>query len=291
MNRILNIGSLNIDHVYRVSSFVRPGETLASTDYHRGPGGKGLNQTVAAARAGASVSHAGCVGSDGDFLLELIKSAGADVSRVCKVDEATGHAIIQVNSQGENTIVLYAGANHSVKAEQAADFLAGFGIGDWLILQNEITAIPAMILEAKARGLSVLLNPAPMSPAVHRYPLNKVDLLVCNEQEAADLSGEASMEAALRVLARRLPDCEIVLTLGGKGCLYQGRDGQFTLPAEKVKAVDTTAAGDTFVGYLAAGLVEGLKMTEALQRATKAAAITVSRAGAAESIPWLKEQL
>ncbi|MDA3874002.1 MAG: ribokinase [Kiritimatiellae bacterium] len=287
--RILTIGSLNLDHVYRVPHFVRPGETLASAAYQCGPGGKGLNQSVAAARAGARVAHAGCIGSDGDRLLKVLEGSGVDTSHIRRIPDATGHAIIQVNDSGENAILLHAGANHRVDVEMAHEWFNGVGPGDWLLLQNETSAVPELIREAQKRQLTVVLNPAPMSKAVHDYPLDLVDLMVLNQTEAVELSGEEDEEAALSVLVTRYPGTEFVLTLGEKGCRYRHGDKECIFPAERVEAVDTTAAGDCFVGYLVAALAEGLDRPSALKLATRAAALTVQRPGAADSIPWRRE--
>lgn len=287
--RLLTIGSLNLDHVYRVPHFVRPGETLSSDAYTCGPGGKGLNQSVAAARAGARVAHAGCIGPDGDRLLQVLEDSGVDTSHIRRLPDATGHAIIQVNDAGENAILLHAGANHRVDVEMARLWLTEMGPGDWLLVQNETSAVPELIREAKKREVTVVYNPAPMSKAVHDYPLELVDLMVLNQTEAVELSGEEDEEAALAVLVRRYPGTEFVLTLGEKGCRYRHGDTEFAIPAERVEAVDTTAAGDCFVGYLVAALAEGQDRPSALTLATRAAALTVQRPGAADSIPWRRE--
>ncbi|MEX2606207.1 MAG: ribokinase [Kiritimatiellia bacterium] len=287
--RLLTIGSLNLDHVYRVPHFVRPGETLASVAYQCGPGGKGLNQSVASARAGARVAHAGCIGSDGDALLQVLEDSGVDTARILRIPGATGHAIIQVNESGENAILLHAGANHRVDVEMGQEWFKGYESGDWLLLQNETSAVPELIREANKRGLSVVFNPAPMTSAVHGYPLELVDLMVLNQTEAVELSGEEDEAAALAVLAARCPGTEFVLTLGERGCRHRHGETEFEIPAERVEAVDTTAAGDCFVGYLVAGLAEGQSRPSALQLATRAAALTVQRPGAADSIPWRRD--
>lgn len=289
MNRLINVGSLNIDHVYRVPRCVAAGETAVVANYVRGAGGKGLNQSVAAARAGAAVAHAGCVGEDGRFLLDLLREAGADVGRVRVVPAATGHAVIQVDDTGANTILFHPGANRGLTAADAGEFLEGFGAGDWLLVQNETSAVAEVILAAKARGLSVLLNPAPMSPEAVGYPLEAVDLLVVNEQEAAELTGGCHEAGAVAELARRAPAAVVVLTLGARGGLVRASGTTRAFPAEPVAVVDTTGAGDTFVGYLAAGLVGGRTLDQAIAEATVAAGIAVSRPGAAASIPWRRE--
>jgi ribokinase len=244
---------------------------------------------VAAARAGAHVAHAGCIGQDGDELLRVLEASGVDVSCICRVPEATGHAVIQVNASGENAILLHSGANHRVSLEMARGWFSGYGSGDWLLLQNETTAVAELIREAKKRDMTVVLNPAPMSREVFDYPLDAVDLMVLNETEAAEVSGKEDVQGALAVLSARFPQTEFVLTLGAMGCRYRHGETEFEVPAERVEALDTTAAGDCFVGYFVAGLAEGMSRCAALELATCAAARTVQRPGAAEAIPWRTE--
>jgi ribokinase len=288
---ILVFGSLNIDHVYQVEHLVRPGETLPSTAYRRFQGGKGANQSVALARAGAPVFHAGRVGREGMWLRDELAVQGVDVAQVAVGDVPTGHAIIQVDRDGENAILLYGGANLTVSGADARGVLAQFGPGDWLLLQNEISAMPDILRAAAARGLLVAFNPAPMTPEVQDYPLDGVSLFVVNETEGAALAGieNASPASIVGTLQRRFPRAAILLTLGGDGSLY-ARDGErIRTPAQAVEAVDTTAAGDTFIGYFLAELLAGEPTVQALTIATKAAALCVTRPGAAVSIPRRSE--
>ncbi|MCY4091506.1 MAG: ribokinase [Caldilineaceae bacterium] len=288
---ILVFGSLNIDHVYKVEHLVRPGETLPSTDYRRFQGGKGANQSVALARAGAKVFHAGRIGPEGLWLRDAISAEGVDVSHVGLDNEPTGHAIIQVDPAGENSILLFGGANLTVTPDDAHYVLSQFGEGDWLLLQNEISSLPAILREASARQLTVAFNPAPMTPEVLDYPLEGVSLFVVNETEGAALAGiekapPASIVDRLRV---RYPDAAILLTLGGEGSLFASGEERIRTPAQAVEAVDTTAAGDTFIGYFLANLVAGQPAAQAVEAATRAAALCVSRPGAAASIPRRNE--
>lgn len=285
MKSVLNYGSINIDHVYRVSAFVRPGETLASREYRRGAGGKGYNQSVALARAGARVSHAGKVGHDGAFLLQALREAGADTRHVRTVDTPTGHAIIQVDDAGENAIVLYGGANHEVTASEAASVVAAQGPGDWLLLQNEVSCVAEIMQLGLQRGLQVAFNPAPMTDAVADMPLGRLALLIVNQSEGAALSGEQEPRVILEVLQQRWPDTPMVVTAGSVGAYYVDSHSSFFEPAVPTTAVDTTAAGDTFVGYLLAELAAGAEARAALGLATRAAAMCVTRPGAAASIP------
>ena len=285
---ILVFGSLNIDHVYQVEHLVRPGETLPSKAYRRFQGGKGANQSVALARAGADVFHAGRIGPEGLWLRDAVAAEGVDVTHVGLDSQPTGHAIIQVDAAGENSILLYGGANLTVTPDDAHFVLSHFGAGDWLLLQNEISSLPAILLEASARGMKVAFNPAPMTDAVHGYPLEDVALFVVNRTEGAALARvetTAAPEAILEVLQSRFPRAATVVTLGGEGALYGGEGERIRRRAEPVEAVDTTAAGDTFIGYFLAELVAGQPVARCLAAATRAAALCVTRPGAAVSIP------
>ena len=237
MAKILNIGSLNLDYVYAVPHFR---DVFA--------GGKGLNQTVAAARAGAEVCHGGAVGADGDMLLDLLWDAGADVSAVARVDVPTGHAVIQVTPQGENAILILGGANRTVSPETVGIALEKVGPGDILLLQNEINGLDHIIRRAARKGLRILFNPAPMEEAVKDLPLELLDTLIVNEGEGKALAGD--MDA----LKAAYPNQKILLTQGRRGAsLWTGSEVLFQ-PAFPVEAVDTTAAGDCFLGYYAAAL-------------------------------------
>ena len=287
--KILNFGSLNLDHVYRVDHFVRPGETMDSISYSLFCGGKGLNQSIALAHAGAKVFHAGRVGPDGGPLLARMCKAGADTSCTSQIEEPTGHAIIQVNKAGENCIILYGGANRKISPADAAKVLRGFSKGDYLLLQNEISSTPAIMKIAAERGLKIFFNPAPMTPAVLKYPLRLVDCFILNEVEGRDISGEKDPRKIISLMTKRFPKASIVLTLGSKGALFCEKGRVEKAEAVKVKAVDTTAAGDTFIGFFMVWLAEGKSGAEALNTACKAAAICVTRHGAADSIPRRSE--
>lgn len=287
--RILNYGSLNVDEVLTVPHFVRPGETLSVAERNCFPGGKGLNQSVALARAGADVTHLGAIGTDGKFLADLLRDNGADVSAIRTTDGATGRAIIQVDRNGQNSILLLAGANADFNAEQIEKALDRFSAGDWLLTQNE-TANPAFIItEAKKRGLSVALNPSPFDDSILSLPLSLVDLFFVNEIEGAALSGETEPERIASTLLSRYPHARVVLTLGEHGALYADERDRFHVPARRVPTADTTAAGDTFTGYFLASLLSGDPPRACMERATAAAALTVSRPGAAPSIPRKEE--
>ena len=240
-------------------------------------------------RAGAPVYHAGRIGKDGEWIVRILKEAGVDVENVRKDSGPTGHAIIQVADGGQNSIVLFPGANRAITRKDIRDTLARFGRGDILLLQNEINAIPEIMTLAHQAGMKIWFNPAPFSPDILRYPLSLVDLFIVNEIEAADLSGARAGKPALSALARQFPAAQILMTLGSKGAMLKSGTRQWTVPAPKVTAVDTTAAGDTFIGYFAASLIKGLAPEACLTFACKAASLSVTRKGAADSIPGQRE--
>lgn len=287
--KILNFGSLNLDLVYQMPHFVRAGETLSSTGFHRGVGGKGLNQSVALARAGADIYHAGLVGEDGGMLREFLQDNGVDVRFVRTVDQPSGHAVIQVEPAGNNCIFLYGGANQCVSEPFIREALSAFGAGDILILQNEINMIDHIIALAAERGMQVVLNPSPVADNLKALPLEKISWFILNEVEGAELSGETEPEKMLERLTALYPHAQIVLTLGGEGSVYAFRKERIRQSAFRVQAVDTTAAGDTFTGFFFAAIAAGVPVQDALLRASKASAISVTRPGAAPSIPRLSE--
>ena len=290
--KILSFGSLNLDKVYSVNHFIRPAETMAAIELNEFSGGKGLNQSIALARAGAKVWHAGCVGEDGTMLLSALRENGVDISLVRRLSCPTGHAIIQVNNEGQNCILLYGGANQQITPAQIDETLAQFAPGDMLVLQNEISNLSYLIEAAGKKGMVIVLNPSPMAPELLQMPLQYVSYFLLNEVEAKDLCGaEVPEEEYPEMLLARYPGSRVVLTLGSRGCIYQDANTRIARPACRVQAVDTTAAGDTFTGYFVAGIAAGESVEQALEEATKAAAISVSRRGAAPSIPLREEVL
>lgn len=297
MAKILNFGSLNVDFVYQVPHFVQPGETLSSFGRSIFAGGKGLNQSLAAARAGAQVFHAGAVGTDGQLLLDMLQGDGVDCSFIQHSEGPSGHTIIQVDPSGQNCIILFQGSNFEQQREWIDAVLQNFSAGDFLLLQNEINLVDYLIDKGAERGLKVCINASPINENLAGCSLEKCSLIAVNELEAAALTEqnpeeEQPADRQLKLLRERFPESSIVLTLGTQGSYLQKPDGKviFT-PAFKVKAVDTTAAGDTFLGFLTAALAEGVEDAQALRRAAAAAAIAVTRPGAGPSIPKLAEVL
>lgn len=293
--RVLCFGSLNIDYTYKVDHFVGKGETLSSESLQVFSGGKGLNQSIALAKAGADTYHAGAIGEDGRFLLKIMEDAGVHTEYIAELpDVRTGNAIIQNDREGDNCILLYGGANQAVTQEQVDEVLSHFQAGDFLVLQNEINELEYIVRKAHEKKMKIVLNPSPMNEKVTALPLDFVDYFMLNEVEAGQILGRAVQdgydgEALASALLARFPDAAVVLTLGGDGSVYMDREKTIRQPVYKVKAVDTTAAGDTFTGFFIGGIMNGLTVNEAMDQASRAAAIAVTRQGAAPSIPLLEE--
>ena len=283
--KLVNLGSLCVDNVYRVGNITGPGETVASVSHEVFPGGKGLNQSIAAARAGAAVEHFGCIGRDGLWLRDALAAEGVGVAGLRVVDTPSGHAVIQVNDAGENAIVIAGGANRALVPDDVRAALDRTEPGDWLLLQNEINDLDAVLRAAYERGCRVAFNVAPVDGREQGYDLDGVALLIVNEIEAAALAGTEDRLAAVRTLRGRYPEADVVLTVGRDGLTYEGPGGAAEIPAYTVDAVDETAAGDAFIGYLMAGLIAGEPMATALRLGSAAGALAVTKAGAASSIP------
>ncbi len=294
MPKILNYGSLNIDYVYSVPHFVQPGETLSSLARNIFAGGKGLNQSVAAARAGGTVYHAGAVGRDDSrVLLDMIESNGIHADYLQKRDLPSGHTIIQVDEHGQNCIILYGGANVSLTKEEIHHTLSHFAAGDYLILQNEVNCIEELIRKGAACGLNVCFNVSPFTPELLQLPLELCSVLIVNEIEGSamvGMSADTDPYILIEALCSKYPQTSFVLTLGSRGSILRQKGKEaISCRAYQVNAVDTTAAGDTFLGYLIYMLSCGEDGGTALQTATAASAIAVTRKGAAPSIPTMPE--
>lgn len=289
MAHILSYGSLNLDLVYQVPHFVQAGETLSSTSRTVHCGGKGLNQSIAAARAGGTVSHAGKIGGDGTVLTDILRESGVDTDFVTVGDGPSGHAVIQVDPSGQNCILLFGGCNQEITHEEIDRVLAHFQAGDYLILQNEINGLDHLMTQAARRGLRIVFNPSPIDVSISRLPLGEAWLLIFNEIEGAALAGCDDEEGILNTLRQRWPRCRLLLTLGSHGCVYDNGQRRLRQGIYQAETVDTTAAGDTFTGYFVACMAAGRPEEECLDLASRAAAIAVSRPGAAPSIPpWTR---
>jgi ribokinase len=287
--KILNFGSMNIDYVYEVDNFVSAGETKLSQNLKVFSGGKGLNQSLALAKAGASPYHAGIIGQEGVFLKEELEGEGVNTEFIKCEASQNGHAIIQVNWEGNNCILLYGGTNQAFTKEYIDRVLESFGQGDFVLLQNEINLVDYIIERAHQKGMKIVLNPSPINEALKKYPLEKIDFFILNEVEGKALTGEDNADFIVEKLQKLYPKAAIVLTLGEKGSIYKYKDITIVQPIYNVKVVDTTAAGDTFTGYFIAGVCAGLSIEECLKRASIASGLSVSRHGAAASVPYKKE--
>ena len=286
--RILNFGSLNVDYVYRVPHFLQRGETLLSSNRSVFSGGKGLNQSVALARAGLTVCHAGCIGEEGTLLLHALQASGVDTTFVrVRDDVPSGHTVIQNTDDGDNCILLFGGANRSITKEQIDETLTHFEAGDYLVLQNEINLLDYVMLCAHEKGMHVVLNPSPMDESILKLPLETVTFFFVNEIEASQLTGVSrdDADALASALQKQFPQAHVIITLGMNGSRYLFGETCIAQDVYPVQAVDTTAAGDTFTGFFLAGFIEGKTPKEALELASRASAISVTRPGAAPSIP------
>ena len=287
--KILNFGSLNVDFTYRVDHIVGPGETISSKKLEVFPGGKGLNQSIALARAGAKVWHGGIIGRDGEFLKEICRDSGVHEEYIKEADTRTGNAVIQVSETGQNCILLFSGANRELTESYIDGVLEHFEAGDLLLLQNEVNKLDYLIRRGAEKGMFIALNPSPYDEQVETCGLQQVDLFFVNEIEATQMAGEDSEEAMLAKMRALYPRAGIVLTLGDKGAYYSDDSETCFQKAAKAAAVDTTAAGDTFTGYFLASYIREKSGKEALRRGTLAAALAVERPGAAVSIPRKEE--
>lgn len=293
--KILSFGSLNIDYVYSVPHFVKKGETLSAKELNVYTGGKGLNQSIALARAGVKTYQAGAIGTDGMFLLEQLKEAGVKTDLVKILDDVrTGNAIIQNDDEGDNCIVLFGGANQAITKEQVDEAFKDFTNEDYLLIQNEINELSYIVEKAKEEGMKIILNPSPMNEKIMKLPLDQIDYFILNEIEAMqilemDKPEEIDGKYIASLLHERFKDATIVLTLGNEGSVCISDDEYVEQSIYKVKAIDTTAAGDTYTGYFIAGILNGKTIKESMDIASKASAIAVTRQGAAPSIPVLEE--
>lgn len=285
--KIFNYGSINIDHIYTVDHLVKPGETISSSDYQQVLGGKGANQSIALAKAGANVCHIGRCNQADAWAKETLEAVGVNCTLTEIVEQPSGHAIIQVDQQAENSIVLFGGANQSFNKQDIEDVLASAQPADWLLVQNECSHVEEAVSIAEKKQLKVVLNPSPMFSDIAAFPLQKVSMLIVNEVEISQLlSLDVSDKSAMISLVReQLPDMEVVITLGAKGAMWVNADECIEVAAFKVDVVDTTAAGDTFLGFLLAAINNGATKKEALIAGCKASSLAVQSLGASSSIP------
>lgn len=282
---IVNFGSMNLDYVYTVPDFVQPGETLAADSRAIYCGGKGLNQSVAAARAGAVVRHAGMLGQGGEPLRAVLERTGVDTGLLADCPLPQGHTVIQVSRTGENCILLYRGSNGAVTADYIRQALDRLSSPAYILTQNETAGLSDLLTLAAERGHRVCLNASPVDQALLDTDLSGLSWLLINRLEGNQLTGQEEPQAILDTLETRYPAMGVVLTLGKKGALCRSGGHQLFQPCFPAKAVDTTGAGDTFTGYFLAMLARERSLEEALPMAAMAAAIAVTRPGAEPSIP------
>lgn len=287
--KVLNFGSLNYDYVYSVDHMVIPGETLTSFGMETHFGGKGLNQSIALSRAGVPVYHAGLVGEEGQMFLDVCKESGVDTRFIKSISGKSGHTIIQVDKNAQNCILLYGGSNRKMTKAFVDEVLSFFEKGDILLLQNEINELDYIIDKAYEIGMQIVLNPSPFDAALDACDLSKISIFLLNEIEGGQISGETEPDKILDKMISQFPEAKVVLTLGSDGVVYRDKSQTCRQGIFKVKAVDTTAAGDTFTGYFIASLVQNMPIPEALSMCAKASAIAVSKMGATDSIPTVEE--
>ncbi|MEM8790421.1 MAG: PfkB family carbohydrate kinase [Pseudomonadota bacterium] len=276
-------GSINIDHVHTVPHFPQPGETLSDTSYQVHLGGKGANQALAARAAGATVEMIGAVGHDGEWALSKLAAAGIGLSTVPVVEAATGHAVIFVTPDGENQIVIHGGANRQLDLQSASNALTHAQKGDWWLCQNETNSVAEAAKAARAAGMKVAYAAAPFGADATAAVLPHADLLAVNSGEAAALAGHLGcpIEEILVPI--------LLVTEGATGAYVISEGERVSIDAFPVTAVDTTGAGDTFLGTFLAWLDQGHNFAEALRRAAAAAAVQVTRPGAGDAIPSATE--
>lgn len=282
---ILNFGSINIDFAYRVQRFAEAGETVRSLHHQLFAGGKGFNQSIALARAGAQPRHVGRVGHDGRWLVDKLHNEGVTVDEIEFGDTPTGHAIIQVDESGENNILVHGGANQEISKEHIDLVSKKFDQDVWLLLQNETNGIETILQKASERGSRIILNPSPIDEQLMSLPLHLVDLFILNRTEGTALTGERETDGIMTALERIFPKAEFALTLGQEGVMYSQSGERLYIEAERVEALDTTGAGDTFAGFFLAELHAGADLKKALEIACRASALCVTRPGASDSIP------
>ena len=287
--KVLNIGSMNLDLVYSVDHIVQPGETEASTALDTFLGGKGLNQSMALAKAGVEVYQGGMIGEDGQPFLDACQQYGVKADYIRKVAGKSGHAVIQRDKNAQNCILLYGGANQMLTEEYVDQVLSGFAAGDILLLQNEVNMMPYIVDKAYEKGMQIALNPSPFDEKLDAVDMKKISIFLLNEVEGNQVTGLTDPDEIIAEMLQRFPNAKIVLTLGKDGAVYADAGQKHFQPIFKVKAVDTTAAGDTFSGYFLAGLIDGMPVPEILKMSAKASSIAVTRAGAVPSIPYRDE--
>ena len=288
--QIVNYGSINFDRTYRVDRFPAMGETMQTRELFCGCGGKGLNQSIAASRAGASVIHVGTVGFDGSDLEEELRKNGVNTSRLFHVDSEQGHAVILVDDEGNNEILVHRGSNGMLGEEEIQDIIQTIREPSLVVLQNELPCAHVMIDLAYENGHTVVFNASPVNEEIlQSVNFNHVHWLLINEVEGKQLTGSSDPDMIICRLRQRFPKLNVVLTLGTDGSICQYGDERYHYGSYEVPVADTTGAGDAYTGYFIAGLARNEHPREAMIRATLAAGISVTRPGASAAIPMREE--
>lgn len=287
--KVLVFGSLNIDFIYKLEHIVMPNETIKSTTCEVSAGGKGLNQAMAFAKTGLPVYIASNLGKNGQVLADTLSSGNVDISLLNHVDEDSGEAIIQVDENGNNAIIVCGNCNEHITEEYIELVFSHFEKGDILVIQNEINNLDLIINTAKDKGIKLVFNPSPFNHVIKTLPMNKIDYLFINEVEGKQLTGFEDEKSIVKHILKDYQDMKIVLTLGERGAVYADKNEYIYEPAKKVEVVDTVGAGDTFTGYFIYGVESGKTIKESLQMAAIASSIVIGRHGAGNSIPTLNE--
>ena len=277
---IFNFGSINVDHVYRVAQMPSPGETITAVSYQKLLGGKGINQSIAIARAGHAPVHVGAVGNDDDWTMSEVEKFGIDTAHIARSSQLTGHAVIYVDDAGENQIVIFGGANQDLhEAQIETAFKTRTGGDHWVLLQNETNLLTEIVDQAKAAGFRVAYGAAPFVADTVARLIGRIDLLAVNEIEARETAG------LLGVAVSGIAVPEMLITRSGRGAEFHSHGTVHHQPAFSVDPVDTTGAGDTFLGSFLAHYCHGAPAEQSLRYASAASALQVTRPGAAAAIP------
>lgn len=279
MGKIYNIGSVNTDYVYRLPHLPKPGETLKAQEFGVNLGGKGLNISVAIARAGGDVRHVGAIGDGDSKVLAMLREQGVDCATIAQVDAVTGHAVVYVDDRSENQIVIVGGANHAISEQHIRNSLSDAVPGDWLVLQNETNANEIGLKVAREKGMKVALVAAPFDVQTLPDLILRVDLVSMNKTETQQF------EQAVGQSCQDIKGPDFLLTYGADGAAFISRSDELRVASYPVQAVDTTGAGDTFFGAFMAKYAQSTPLSAALTYASAAAALQVQHPGAAVAIP------
>ncbi|WP_130805836.1 ribokinase [Senegalia massiliensis] len=297
MSDVVVVGSLNMDMVVSVPHIPKIGETILATDIQYYGGGKGSNQAIAAARLGCKVSMIGKVGNDnnGEHLIQSLKSEGINTEGVEISNNISGTAFINVSLDGDNNIVVYPGANNDIDIEQIERYREIIENSKICILQMEIPykVVKYVINLCYEKEVQVVFNPAPATKEIEDELINKINILIPNETELSFLSDEKTLaKDNIEQIAKKTYEkgcTHLIVTLGSKGSLYLSKGGSKYFSSKKTKVVDSTAAGDSFIGALVTGIIQGKSIDDAMEYASYAASLTVSKSGAQSSLPTKKE--